>query len=58
MQPFPSNAILRAVSIASFCGSLAIVWVFDSKLAMFLAVLLVTVGGVLPLGFVTQRRER
>ncbi len=52
-----SNRLLTAISIASFCGAAAIAWVFDSKLAMFIAVLLVTIGGVTPLGVISRRRN-
>ncbi len=53
-----SIGLLVAISVASFCGAFVIAWAFDSKLAVFLAVLLVTVGRVLPLGLITHRREQ
>ena len=52
-----SNKLLLAISLASFGGALAIAWAFDSKLALFLAILLASIGGTIPLGVISRRRN-
>jgi hypothetical protein len=52
-----SNQLLVAISLASFAGALFIAWAFDSKLALFLATLLASTGGAIPLSVIARRRN-
>jgi hypothetical protein len=51
-----SNQVLGAISIASFCAGIIVVALFDSKLSLFIAILLVGVGGMTPLAVFSRRK--
>lgn len=57
MRRLVSNRLLGAISIASFCEGIVVVALFDTKLSLFLAILLVAVGGMAPLAVISKRKE-
>lgn len=56
MRGQPSNRLLAAISIFSFVAGIALVALFDVKLSLFLAIVLVAVGGMTPLAVISRRR--
>ena len=52
-----SNLLLAAISIASFGAGIVVAALFDTKLGLFLAILLVGVGGMTPLAVISRRKE-
>ena len=52
-----SNRLLAAISIVSFCVGIVVVAMFDTKIGLFLAILLVGVGGMTPLAVISRRKE-
>jgi hypothetical protein len=52
-----TNRQLVALSILSFLAGLAVLLVFDSKIATFVGVLIACAGGSVPLGIVLRRHH-
>lgn len=52
-----SNRVLAAISAVSIFTGIAVVALFDTKISLFVAILLVAAGGMTPLAIISRRRE-